>query len=109
MIRQALFIASFILSSAVAQAAGTARQAGTYVLLLDEAGKPVAGAYWLSPVLKMSLHSKEAGYPSDPIFVDREFFPSRQGRVALFDNLKLSYAPDPATLAIGASERIVRR
>jgi len=84
-------------------------EAGTYVLLLDEAGKPVAGAYWLSPALKITVRGRAGGYPTEPVFLDREFFPQRRAVMTFFDNAKISYSPDPLTLKIGQVERIVRR
>ncbi|MDO9418621.1 hypothetical protein [Pararhizobium sp.] len=86
------------------------RQAGTYVLLLDSAGKPVAGSYWLSPELKIAVTATtHGGYPSEPIYLDREFMPQRRGVMLSFINRKISYSPDPLAVAIGDEVRIVRR
>lgn len=85
------------------------REAGTYVLLLDEAGKPLAGAYWLSPALKIMVRSRQGGYPNEPVFMDREFFPHRRAVMTYFENVNISYSPDPLALKVGKVKRIVRR
>lgn len=86
------------------------REAGTYIMLLDSDGKPVAGSYWLSPDLKIAVSvRKHRGYPSEPVYVDREFMPQRRGVVLSFINSRISYSADPLSVSVGDEARIVRR
>jgi hypothetical protein len=112
MIKQAFLCAMLsFFAAAPIDAAEPAKvgEAGTYVLLLDEAGKPVAGAYWLSPALKIMVRSRPGGYPTEPVYMDREIFPHRRAVMTYFENVKISYVPDPMEVKIGQVERIVRR
>lgn len=86
------------------------REAGNYIMLLDSDEKPVAGAYWLSPDLKVAVTvAKHRGYPSEPIYVDREFMPQRRGVVLSFVNNRITYTPDPLSVDVGEEAKIVRR
>ncbi|WP_139276141.1 hypothetical protein [Pararhizobium antarcticum] len=85
------------------------RKAGRYILLLDGEGKPVAGSYWLSPALKISVHSRKGALPTDPEFRDRDFFPMRRGAMLLMANYRYSYSPEPSSVGIGQTQVIARK
>ena len=99
----------FLATGAAVAADAPPRDTGNYIMLLDEGGKPVAGAYWLSPDLKISVRVPSGGFPVEPVFVDREYFPQRRAIFGVFDNMKISYSPDPQTVDIGKTQRILRK
>lgn len=101
----AWFFAAFDLGAAGASAQ-TAKigEPGDYVLFLDKDKKPVAGTYWISPDVRAIAHaSMPGGSPSNLIFVDREFFPTRVAGPIYFLNQKYSYSADPLALDVGQS------
>ncbi|MBW6420037.1 hypothetical protein KX729_01110 [Rhizobium sp. XQZ8] len=83
-------------------------EAGDYVLFLDKNKKPVAGTYWVSPDVRAVAHaSMPGGSPSNLIFVDREFFPTRVAAPVYFLNYEYSYSTDPLALDVGQSRDMV--
>ena len=109
MIRALAFLAIACVPFA-AQATDVAiRKAGHYVLLLDADGKPVAGSYWLSPSLKIRVHSRETGLPTEPEFVDKDVFPTRIAAMLALVNRRFSYAPEPSFAAIGKTQNITQK
>lgn len=112
MMLRILLIATLPLASAATSRAQTPpmNEAGAYIMLLDGDGRPVAGAYWLSPDLKIVVGTnRHRGLPSEPNYVDRAFMPQRRGVVAVFRNSRISYSPDPLAVSVGEEARIVRR
>lgn len=85
------------------------RKAGRYILLLDKEGKPVAGSYWLSPELKISVYSRDGALPTEPEFRDRDFFPKRRGAMLKLINNSYGYSPEPSTVGIGKTQIIARK
>jgi hypothetical protein len=85
------------------------RKAGRYILLLDNEGKPVAGSYWLSPDLKISVRSRDGALPTEPEFRDRDFFPMRRGAMLKMVNYRYGYKPEPSSVGIGKTQVIARK
>ena len=81
------------------------RKPGGYVIVLDKDGKAISGGYWLSPDLKVVVHS-ETSFPSVLTYVDREMFPRRIAQFELFMNATVAYDPEPTTLAVGKVAQI---
>ncbi|WP_117191329.1 hypothetical protein [Rhizobium terrae] len=77
------------------------RKPGGYVILSDKDGKVISGAYWLSPDLKIVVHSEKGAPPTLVTYVDREMFPRRMAQFDMFINVQLAYDPEPASLPVG--------
>ena len=110
MIARLFVLAIMIVVPLSAQAADAViRKAGRYILLLDKEGKPVAGSYWLSPELKISVHSRDGALPTEPEFRDRDFFPPRRGAMLKMVNYRYGYSPEPSSVGIGKTKVIARK
>lgn len=81
---------------------------GSYVLLLDDAGKPFAGSYRISGDVKMAVQTKPGSGFGDAIYVDREFLPRREAEMLSFFNGKYAYSVDPLKTAIGDTVAVIR-
>lgn len=92
----------FACAPAVAQEAP-----GDYILLLDEEKRPLAGSYRIGPDVKMTIQSRDGGLPSNPVYLDRAFFPTREAEMMAFYNARHAYSSDPASIDVGGEMRIV--
>lgn len=100
-----LSLTVFVLCSpAVAQEA-----AGSYVLLLDKDGHPLAGSYRIGPGVKMTLKTEGGGLPREPVYLDRAFFPAREAEMLSFYNARHVYGSDPSAVGVGEEARILDR
>ncbi|MBW6420036.1 hypothetical protein KX729_01105 [Rhizobium sp. XQZ8] len=82
------------------------RKAGSYVILSDKGGKAITGGYWLSPDLKIVIHSEDDASPALVTYVDRELFPRRMAQFDMFINVQFAYEPDPVSLPVGKVAQI---
>ena len=80
---------------------------GSYILLLDKDKRPLAGSYRIGAGVKILLVSSGGGLPRDPTYLDRAFFPTREGEMLSFYNARHAYSPDPAAVDVGEEARIV--
>ena len=85
------------------------RKAGSYVLLLDAEGRPMAGNFWLGPEIKIRTDSSTpGGMPNPPVYADKDFFGGRRAIFPILVNVKDAITPDPVSVAIGQSASITR-
>lgn len=82
------------------------RKTGAYVILSDADGKAITGGYWLSPDLKIVIHSEDDASPVLVTYVDRELFPRRMAQFDMFINAQFTYDPEPASLPVGKVAQI---
>lgn len=105
-----IFAAALALSGAMPVAADAdlskVRKAGGYVILSDKDGRAITGGYWLSPDLKIVIHSEDDASPTLVTYVDREMFPRRMAQFDMFINVQFSYDPEPVSLPIGKVAQI---
>ena len=91
MLLRALSLAvAFVAFALPAAAAEDAEMPGSYILLIDKDGRPVAGTYRLGPGVQLVTESSDGGLPREAIYVDRAFFPQREASfLSFFNNRQL--------------------
>lgn len=97
-----------------AQAAGAP---GSYAIVFDAAGEPIAGTYWIAPEVRVVMQGHRrpgSGAPAlpslTPTLMDREFLPRRQSIDPLFLLLRFDHSPGPTVdmLKLGSPATSVR-
>ena len=107
MLMRALSLAvAFVAFALPAAAADDGEKPGSYILLIDKDGRPVAGTYRLGPGVQLVTESSDGGLPREAIYVDRAFFPQREASFLSFFNNRHAYTPDPTAVQVGEEARI---
>lgn len=100
------------------QPAWATGSAGSYAIVFDAAGEPIAGTYWIAPNVRVVMrgHGRPgSGRPAlptlTPFLMDREFLPNRLSAPVWLHTLRLDYSPSPTidALKLGVPIAIVRR
>jgi hypothetical protein len=86
---------------------------GSYAIVFDAAGEPLAGTYWIAPDVRVVMRGSVQPGPTSmtPILMDREFMPRRFSIFNLFDNARFEYSPslDIAALKLGVPVTVTRQ
>ncbi len=113
-----LALALCLMLSGAARPAWATGAPGSYAIVFDAAGEPIAGTYWIASDVRVVMrghHREGSGRPTlpslTPILMDREFLPKRLSAPVWAQISRFDHSPTPTieTLKLGSPVTIVRQ